>query len=326
MKYSDLEKRLFNYTNGWSNDCNKEFPLDDRAERDNAVSILRKHYKNVNGANLDYDNGNVEGVGYKVEFSESVEDEDDLFTPDKNPDNAVLINKGSSMAESLNESKNTDDYYTAFEAATLEALGFVLEGAQISWEYQFEENNFLRAYKWGVVDEYASDDHARKWSLTYYENGHPFNTVSFERLDDLLAFIKDALNESIEKHDELNQNIWNGRELKPEVKEKLQLIADTFVEKLKEDDIPIDVKDIILVGSNVNYNYTKDSDLDLHIQADLSQFKGREKELAEKIYQCKKAMFNSKYDISLYGVPVEIYVEPYQDIDSNGIPDAVEEE
>jgi hypothetical protein len=135
-----------------------------------------------------------------------------------------------------------------------------------------------------------------------------------------------ALNEGIEKHDELNQNIWNDKELKPEVKEKLQLIADTFIEKLKEDDIPIDVKDIILVGSNVNYNYTKDSDLDLHIQADLSQFKGREKELAEKIYQCKKAMFNSKYDISLYGVPVEIYVEPYQDVDNNGIPDAVEEE
>lgn len=228
MKYSDLEKRLFNYTNGWAGNQDWEFPLNDRADRDNAVSILKKHYKNVNGANLDYNNGSVEGVDYKVLFAEAHKDDELRYMPDKNPNNAVLINNGMS--------------------------------------------------------------------------------------------------EAIEKHDELNQNIWNGKELKPEVKEKLQLIADTFIEKLKEDDIPIEVKDIILVGSNVNYNYTKDSDLDLHIQADLSQFKGREKELAEKIYQCKKAMFNSKYDISLYGVPVEIYVEPYQDVDANGIPDAVEEE
>ena len=127
------------------------------------------------------------------------------------------------------------------------------------------------------------------------------------------------------KNDTLNTAIWDGEELKPEVKEKLQLIADKFIEKLEEDDIPLDVDDIVIVGSNRNYNYGPQSDIDLHIIADLSQFKGREKELAEKIYQCKKSIFNDKYDPMINGFEVEIYVEPAEDKNNNDIPDEVEE-
>ena len=134
------------------------------------------------------------------------------------------------------------------------------------------------------------------------------------------------LGESLDeaKNDTLNPAIWENEELKPEVKEKLQLIADKFIEKLKEDEIPLDVDDIVIVGSNRNYNYGPQSDIDLHIIADLSQFKGREKELAEKIYQCKKSIFNDKYDPMINGFEVEIYVEPAGDKNKNDIPDEVE--
>ena len=129
------------------------------------------------------------------------------------------------------------------------------------------------------------------------------------------------------KNDTLNQAIWDeNNELKPEVKEKLEQIAQIFIDKLAEDDIPLDVDDIIIVGSNANYNYGPQSDIDLHIVADLSQFKGREKELAEKIYQAKKTIFNDKYDPMIRGFQVEIYVEPAEDKNMNKIPDEVEME
>ena len=146
--------------------------------------------------------------------------------------------------------------------------------------------------------------------------------------DLLIYYIKKNLtNESLteDKNETLNQAIWDeNNELKPEVKETLTKIADTFIKKLEEDDIPLDVEDIEIVGSNANYNYTPQSDIDLHIIADLSQFKGREKELAEKIYQCKKSIFNDKYDPIIRGFEVEIYVEPAEDKNGNEIPDEVE--
>jgi len=79
-----------------------------------------------------------------------------------------------------------------------------------------------------------------------------------------------GLNESIEKHDNLNPAIWDGDKLKPEVREKLLQIVDIFKQNLIEDDIDLDIKDVYLIGSNAGYNYTKDSDIDCHIMADFS--------------------------------------------------------
>ena len=48
--------------------------------------------------------------------------------------------------------------------------------------------------------------------------------------------------------------------------------------------------------------------------------------MAEKIYQRKKTIFNDKYDPTINGFEVEIYVEPSEDKNDNEIPDEVEEE
>jgi len=67
------------------------------------------------------------------------------------------------------------------------------------------------------------------------------------------------------------------------------------------------IDDIYLLGSNANYNYTEESDLDLHIMADQS-FDCSEKHL-QLIYNVFKSLFNSKYDITINGLGVELYVE-----------------
>lgn len=119
---------------------------------------------------------------------------------------------------------------------------------------------------------------------------------------------KKQTNEDIEKHDTLNPKLFEGNELKEEVKKALLKVVDAFVEDLKESDVDIKVKDAVIIGSNVNYNYTKDSDIDLHIIADSkdSKYPG---ELLTLLYSAYRSIFNKNYDITIKGIPCEVYVE-----------------
>ena len=117
-----------------------------------------------------------------------------------------------------------------------------------------------------------------------------------------------GLEEDIEKHEELNPLLFEDDELKPEIKEAIEKIVNQFVEDLKTDGVKIDVKDVILVGSNVSYNYTKDSDLDIHIIVDKDKL-DCDPELYTLLYGAYRSLFNKNYDITIKGIPVEIYVE-----------------
>ena len=121
-------------------------------------------------------------------------------------------------------------------------------------------------------------------------------------------FNKKEIEEDIEKHDTLNPKLFEGNELKPEVKEAIIKIADEFVKELGEDGITFALKDVVLLGSNVSYNYTKDSDLDIHLIADSSSL-DCSPELYNKLYSAYRSIFNKSYDIKLKGIPAEIYVE-----------------
>lgn len=131
--------------------------------------------------------------------------------------------------------------------------------------------------------------------------------------------VNESLGEAIEKHDELNPKLWDGQTLKPEVESKLREIVQKFDDNLKENEVELDVKDICIIGSNANYNYSPDSDIDLHIVADTSVYPDQE-DLAMKVYLAYKSLFNNKYDPTINGIEVEIYVEPDAiQANSNGV-------
>ena len=120
-----------------------------------------------------------------------------------------------------------------------------------------------------------------------------------------------GLEEDIEKHDTLNPLLFDeDDELKPEIKEAIEKIVNQFVEDLKADGVKIEVKDIILVGSNVSYNYTKDSALDIHIIVDKDKL-DCDPEIYTLLYGAYRSLFNKNYDITIKGIPIEIYVELY---------------
>jgi hypothetical protein len=107
-----------------------------------------------------------------------------------------------------------------------------------------------------------------------------------------------------EQHDELNPLLWQGEELRPEVKMALLKIARDFVEYVE---VPFKVKDLVLTGSQLGYYYTKHSDLDLHIIVDFNTV-DCDREAAE-LFDTKRLLYKKQYDISIRGVPVEVYIE-----------------
>lgn len=124
----------------------------------------------------------------------------------------------------------------------------------------------------------------------------------------LIENINIACNEDIEIHDKLNEKIWSeDNSLLPEVKRAIKNIVTVFVDELHEKEIPLVVKDVYIVGSNANYNYTDESDLDIHIIADSSE--DCNKKHLKKMYELYKNLFNMKYDIKIKDIDVEVYIE-----------------
>jgi hypothetical protein len=120
--------------------------------------------------------------------------------------------------------------------------------------------------------------------------------------------LNESLVEAIEKHEELNPKLFDGKTLKPEVRQKILEIVDEFVDDLTSDEVDFNIEDIILIGSNVSYNYTKDSDLDIHLVANTKSLNCPDN-IISALYSAYRSLFNRKFDIDFYGIPVEIYVE-----------------
>lgn len=127
------------------------------------------------------------------------------------------------------------------------------------------------------------------------------------------------MNESFELHDTLNQKLWTEENtLIPEVGDALRKIISEFLsnsEVLSEKDV-IDVE---LVGSNASYNYTNESDLDLHLVVNMEDL-SCDPELVQIACNAEKSSFNKNYDLSVKGIEVELYVEDVKaSTASNGI-------
>lgn len=121
---------------------------------------------------------------------------------------------------------------------------------------------------------------------------------------------------SIEIHDQLNQKLFDGEKLKPEIREKILEIVDEFLDNLW---VKIEPLDIQLLGSNASYNYTEFSDLDIHIITNF-EFLDASQEILNALYNLEKTNFNKNHNITIKGIPVELYVE---DVDSSAISNGI---
>tara|TARA_Y100000289_G_scaffold251_1_gene265 strand:+ start:3139 stop:3846 length:708 start_codon:yes stop_codon:yes gene_type:complete len=119
-----------------------------------------------------------------------------------------------------------------------------------------------------------------------------------------------SLRLTLRYHKKLNIKFWHERSLRPEVREKLLQIGYKWAEFAK---IPFEaIKDMILVGGNANYNYTRFSDLDLHLVVDKSKIADCP-ELLDDYLRDKKKLWALVHDIKIYSHPVELYAQDEND-------------
>jgi hypothetical protein len=142
--------------------------------------------------------------------------------------------------------------------------------------------------------------------------------ISIEDIDDemsesIKSKIKKLLRENLDfsglkMNDELNPSIWDkDKKMKEEVSDTLLQIAKDYFTSLK---INIPVKDITMTGSLSNYNWSKYSDVDLHIIIDLDKM-GDKKDMIKDLLDAKTRAWNDKHDITVKGFDVELYLQPY---------------
>ena len=125
---------------------------------------------------------------------------------------------------------------------------------------------------------------------------------------------------SFEEKDSLNQRIWTSKgDLKVVIRKKLYKIAKDFINDIE--DMEIKIEDVILVGSIAGYNWSKYSDIDLHIVVDYNALrKYASKLILQKTFDQTKNSWNKNHKLLIYGYPVEIYI---QDVDANNKSDGI---
>lgn len=118
---------------------------------------------------------------------------------------------------------------------------------------------------------------------------------------------------ALEYHDTLNPKLWKSDDkLHPDVKEALKNISDNFIDSLKIDKNKI--IDIIITGSNANYNWSKLSDIDLHVILDYkiicNDCTGFN---IDDCFKALKTVWNDNHDITIKGHVVEVYAQPKEE-------------
>jgi len=103
--------------------------------------------------------------------------------------------------------------------------------------------------------------------------------------------------------DSLNQEIWDEMKLRPEIRDRLLASAIDFIEFMG---IKINPLDITITGSMANYNWSKNSDIDLHIIIDFMRIDSNV-DLVKELFIAKKQVWNNKREVKIKGFDVEIY-------------------
>jgi len=148
------------------------------------------------------------------------------------------------------------------------------------------------------------ENNPRKWSSKFWKK----NNVSDILKEVIEPDVVDV--SSIEMHDTLNPLIWESDEtLKPDVRKALLKNAKRFIEFSGVENLKF--TDILLIGSMANYNYSDNSDLDVHVVLDFNQI-SENKDFVGDYLKLKKQLWNDSMPIQVKGHDVEMY---FQDSD-----------
>lgn len=164
-------------------------------------------------------------------------------------------------------------------------------------------------------NDFASQDKYKLNTGTGLEKGHVVNDSVIQEVD------SDEINlSSFKLQHSLVPELWKNGKLDSKVRLRLLDIADDFWDSM--DITWAKPKGHILTGSICNYNWSKYSDIDLHIIVDFKDVDKRV-DFVEEYFNSKKNTWNNEHDnLNIYGYKVELYVEDIDaDTESGGLYD-----
>ena len=148
----------------------------------------------------------------------------------------------------------------------------------------------------------------------YDENGNDI-TSKIKEMSQETVGLEEVINpqsinlNSFEEKKELNPYFFDNsnKKIRKKVKQRLLKIADDFKDSL--DVNWVDTEDIVLTGSISNYNWSKYSDVDLHLIIDFKKVDDNI-ELVKNYFDSKKKEWSNNHDnLTIYGFPVELYCQ-----------------
>jgi hypothetical protein len=130
---------------------------------------------------------------------------------------------------------------------------------------------------------------------------------------------------SFELKKTLHPKFWGRlKTLNPDIAKKLVQISEDFIKNL---DLDINViEDILFTGSLAYYNWSKYSDIDLHILVDFKSI-DENTDLVKEYFNGRTFIWNSKHDIKIFDHEVEIYVQDaHEDHVASGVYSIIDHE
>lgn len=319
-----------------------------KVSRSNPESIYRGSYK-VDNVKATEGFG---PILYDVAMEIASQDSRGLRADDANvSDDAAAVWKfyqdNRSDVEALEADKETGHYIDAFERGEIDAKklaeylaqkGFIpvgdLDTAYFSGDsseagekmVNFVNNklHLTKIYKKTTKDMLTALKDAEKYVETDGTTKRDAKIAKakkgLSRFDRLRETIEEAIKVKLGNGDdlmtlasqkELQQDIWDGDKVREEVKAALMDIVDEFIEGLDMGE-DIDIKDITLTGSIANYNWSKYSDIDLHIILDFKKVNDNEA-LVKRFFDAVRSNWNKRHNIKVKGHEVELYVQSHNE-------------
>jgi hypothetical protein len=124
---------------------------------------------------------------------------------------------------------------------------------------------------------------------------------------------KDHLDEklTLQYHNKLNQKLFDDDVIRDDVRIKMLEVAQSWQKFSKIPDII--VKDVIFTGGNANYNFSRYSDIDVHLVIDKYKL-FHNKDFVDDYLAGKKTLWSLNHHIKIKGYPVELYAQDLKDI------------
>lgn len=130
-------------------------------------------------------------------------------------------------------------------------------------------------------------------------------TRNYRKIDLMCKRKEAVLERKIPYKKTLCQDLWEDDKLIERIREKLIKIAKDFFNDVE---LETEIKDIYLTGSMANYNYTDESDIDVHIVCDFKDI-NEDTDLVKKAIDGQRFIWNLRHNIIIKEHDVELYIQ-----------------